>query len=236
MLTRITFIIALFALLVLQYSCSTIEKASVHGFNSGNYRLKTAGMPAQDVYLDIGNDKIDIYKRLSDRDTLNLLTSASLDETAQALSAPLLFRKRSLDVDITSVLLKFRTPANNMPAQVNTDLNFALYTGWRFDSYRLTTRKNQLGRFSPKLNSSGFDIGFFAGPGTTVINSFTTQNMTGNEYNGLIIQSGLAAFMESEFASFGLGIGLDYLMNSDRKIWIYHNKPWYGFIVGIALN
>jgi hypothetical protein len=52
----------------------------------------------------------------------------------------------------------------------------------------------------------------------------------------MIIQSGIAGFIESNVASFGIALGFDSLLNSDRKVWIYNKKPWLGFIVGIALN
>jgi hypothetical protein len=57
-----------------------------------------------------------------------------------------------------------------------------------------------------------------------------------NEYSGLIIQTGFAGFIESNLASFGISAGIDYLLHSDREVWIYTNKPFIGFIVGIALN
>ncbi len=79
-------------------------------------------------------------------------------------------------------------------------------------------------------------LAFFAGPGTTNINPFTTNNRTTNEYSGMIIQTGIAGFLESNMASFGVAVGLDYLLNSDREIWIYNNKLWVGFILGVALN
>ena len=69
-----------------------------------------------------------------------------------------------------------------------------------------------------------------------MINPSTTNNKRIDEYSGMIIQTGIAGFLESNVASFGLSIGYDYLLNPDRKIWIYHNKQWVGFIVGIALN
>jgi hypothetical protein len=50
------------------------------------------------------------------------------------------------------------------------------------------------------------------------------------------MQAGLAGFVELNLASFGIALGFDYLMNPDRKVWIYQNKPWLGFMVGIALN
>lgn len=93
-----------------------------------------------------------------------------------------------------------------------------------------------LGRTSRRITRRGYDFGVFAGPGTTLNSPFTTQNNRTDEYNGIIIQTGIAAFLESNVASFGFAIGLDYLMNSDRDVWIYTHKPWIGFIVGVALN
>jgi hypothetical protein len=46
----------------------------------------------------------------------------------------------------------------------------------------------------------------------------------------------MAGFLETKFVSFGLGAGFDALLTSDKKAWIYHNKLWFGFVVGIALN
>ena len=87
-----------------------------------------------------------------------------------------------------------------------------------------------------QFNKFGYDFGFFAGPGATIINPFNTNNKRADEYSGMIIQTGVAGFLETNVASFGLSIGYDYLLNPDRKIWMYQNKPWVGFIVGIALN
>ena len=69
-----------------------------------------------------------------------------------------------------------------------------------------------------------------------MISPFTTRNAFSDEYNGFILQAGLAGFLESNVASFGIAAGFDYLLSQDRKIWIYNNKPWVGFIIGIDLN
>ncbi len=86
------------------------------------------------------------------------------------------------------------------------------------------------------MRNHGFDFGFFAGPGTTLISPFTTRNQRSDEYNGMIIQGGFAGFIESNIASFGLAVGYDYLLSPDSEIWIYQNKPWVGLVVGVALN
>ena len=82
----------------------------------------------------------------------------------------------------------------------------------------------------------GYDLGIFAGPGVTPVHPFTTRNITSNEYSGMVIQMGIAGFLESNVASFGFAVGYDYLLNPDRAAWIYTNKPWVGFIVGIAID
>ncbi len=45
-----------------------------------------------------------------------------------------------------------------------------------------------------------------------------------------------SVFFKTGTAGFGIAVGLDYMVNRDRKTWIYKNKPYLGFIVGIALN
>ena len=218
-------------------SCNTLEKASLHGFNSGYYKLKSNNRNSQNVYVDVTDEKIDVYQLIERQpDKKQFLTIPFNTTTDSLLLNPMVFKKQSLDVDITSILLKYRPTVYGLPAQLTTDLNMALYVGWRHDYYYVTSNKSPLGKHSHKIRNRGFDFGVFTGPGTTLINPFTTQNKKTDEYNGMIFQTGIAGFIESNIASFGLAVGYDYLLNPDRKIWIYTHKPWVGFVVGIALN
>ena len=223
-------------IIVLFASCKTFEKASIHGLTSGYYNLKTENKSVQSVYLDVTNDKIDVYDHIKQQGVKEQLLAIPLQNTDSLLINEMVFKKQSLDIDITSILLKYRPSIHGLPAQLNTDLNMALYVGWRYDKYHIMSKKDPLGNWHQKINSAGYDIGLFAGPGTTMINPFTTNNKRIDEYSGMIMQAGVAGFIESNVASFGLAIGYDYLLNSDRIIWIYHKKPWMGFVVGIALN
>ena len=45
-------------------ACSTLEKASTHGLNSGYYQLKSGDQNAQNVYLDVSNERIDVYHQV----------------------------------------------------------------------------------------------------------------------------------------------------------------------------
>ena len=218
-------------------SCNTLEKASLHGLNSGYYKLKFDTINAQDVYLDVSDEKIDVYHHIKQQPDKKQFLTIPLNTTTDSLIFnPMVFKKQSLDVDITSIFLKYRPSVYGLPAQLTTDLNMALYVGWRYDYYHIMSKKDPMGRSYHRISNRGYDFGVFAGPGATLISPFTTQNKRTDEYSGMIIQTGIAGFLESNIASFGLAIGYDYLLNSDRKLWIYNNKPWVGFIVGIALN
>ncbi|MFN7313494.1 MAG: hypothetical protein ACK5UI_08430 [Bacteroidota bacterium] len=217
-------------------SCNSLEKASTHGLNSGYYKLKTENKIARNVYLDVTNEQIDVYHHINRQPDQKQFMTIPLNKTDSTVFSPMIFIKKSVDVDITSIVLKYRPSVYGLPAQLTTDLNMALYVGMRYDYYHIMSKSDPLGRRSHQIRNRGFDFGFFAGPGTTLISPFTTRNKRTDEYNGMIIQAGIAGFIESNIASFGLAVGYDYLLNPDRNIWIYNHKPWVGFVVGIALN
>ena len=228
-------VIAIWAIGLLA-SCNTLEKASTHGLNSGYYKMKSENNNSQDVYLDVTNEQIDVYHHIKKQPDKKIFLTIPLNKTDSLIFNPIVFKKYSLDIDITSILLKYRPSVYELPAQLTTDFNIAIYTGWRHDSYQIISKKDPLGKSYYKINNLGYDFGFFAGPGTTLVSPFTTQNNSIDEYNGMIIQGGIAGFIELSMASFGFAVGYDYLLSHDRKIWIYNNKPWVGFVVGIALN
>jgi hypothetical protein len=184
------------------------------------------------VYLEVTDEKIVAYAPKN----LKEIWSAGLPQPDSMPRQQIVLKKQSLDVDITSVVMKYRPSVHGLPGQLTTDFNIALYAGWRHDSYRVRGRKDPLGKIQTKINAFGYDFGVFAGPGTTLISPFTTLQNRTDEYSAMILQAGFAGFIESKLASFGLAVGYDYLMNPDREVWIYQNKPWLGFVVGIALN
>lgn len=216
-------------------SCSTLDKASTHGFTNGYYQLNSVEKKEL-VYADVTDEKIDVYNQSEEIPYKNIYLSIPLKGADSLQKIPLKFSKQSLDIDLTTILLKYRPSVYGLPPQLNTDLNFALYAGWRHDNFKFSNTSDPLGKHYPKITNLGYDFGLFAGPGTTLVSPFSTNNRTNNEYTGMIVQTGIAAFLESNTASFGLAVGLDYLLNKDREIWIYNNKPWVGFIVGVAIN
>jgi hypothetical protein len=217
-------------------SCSTLEKASVHGLNSGYYSFQSEDGNRRNVYLDVTEEKMDLYARTEGRPEGTPFRTIPTSTPDSLYGKGVVFRKQSLDIDLTSILLKYRPSVQGSPAQLNTDLNISVYAGWRFDNYRVKAKRDPLGRTHRKTSDFAYDFGIFAGPGTTLVSPFTTANARGDEYNAMTFQYGLAGFLETNMASFGLSVGYDHLLSPDRKVWIYQKKPWIGFIVGIALR
>jgi hypothetical protein len=217
-------------------SCTTLERASLHGLNDGFYHLKSDSSQKQAVYVDVSEDTISVYPTTSKQPESKPTLTIPLAATDSIPFQRITFKKQGLDIDISTVLMKYRPSIGELPAQLTTDLNLSLYAGWRFDFYTVEHRNDPLKRSYAKIGNRGFDFGFFAGPGTTLISPFTTGNKRSEEYNGMIIQGGFAGFIETNMASFGLAVGYDYLLSPDRIHWIYQNKPWVGLVVGVALN
>ena len=146
-------------------SCSTLEKASIHGFKSGYYKLQSEQENAQNVYVDVTDEKIDVYHETGNQPDKKVFLSISLKPSDSILIAPMEFRKSSLDIDITAILLKYRPSVDGLEDQLTTDFNVALYTGWRHDNYNIISENRSFGKELYKVFDWGYDFGFLAGPG-----------------------------------------------------------------------
>jgi len=217
-------------------SCNILEKASMHGLKSDYYKLKVDNKNTEKVYLDLTDEIVTIYQVEANKPVRTEMMKIPLFASDSLFRDPSMLKKTSLDIDITSVLFKYRPKVNHLPAQLTTDFNAAIYAGLRFDNYSITGSKDPIGKCIHEIKSRGYDFGFFVGPGTTLVGPFSTRDAVSYEYNGMVIQYGIAAFLESNIASFGIAAGFDHLLSPDRNLWIYNKKTWIGFMVGIALN
>ena len=218
-------------LAILLGSCKVFERASVHGLNNGTYKLNRIH-----VYVEVTDSAVTVYPMQNGKINRTGSNSLFFISSDSAHCQKTVLKKQGLDIDMTSVLMKYRPSVSGLPAQLSTDLNLALYAGWRRDRFTLETTTSPVGKNRCEISNRGYDVGFFAGPGATLISPFTTRGTRTDEYNGMVIQAGLAGFLETNVASFGLAVGFDHLLSSDRNVWIYNRKPWLGFVVGVALN
>lgn len=214
-------------------SCALLEQSARHGLQEGHYMLQT-GETKQPVYVLPETDTLYVYEREKSKSQpkQRLLTIPAINGKLQ----PLMLKKQSLDIDITSVLLKYRRANPPFPPELTADFNLNMYAGWRFDRYKISRRTSVNGKESVEVKASGFDFGWLAGLGPTPVGPFNTGNLALNEYSALCFQTGMAAFLETSLVSVGAAAGLDFLTGPDRNAWIYHRKIWLGLVVGVALR
>lgn len=173
-----------------------------------------------------------------ERDTLRLVqpgTGRTWTFAGEQLESLRLFESE-LDVDVFTLPFKIRPAREGVPPQLNSNFNAALYLGRRLDVYRFQTRRIAPGVTQRRVLEQGFGYGVFAGLGSTAINPFFTRDQVTTEYDGLIVHAGLAGIYDARVFNVGLAVGIDHLMDSNRRHWIYQRKPWFGVLFGLNLN
>ena len=145
---------------------------------------------------------------------------------------------RQLDIDVFTLPFKIRPPRGGVPVQLNSNFNAALYVGRRFNFYHLSAeRRNQLpGRRFPHLKATGLGYGAFGGVGSASITPDVTRGHAALDYEGLVLNAGLAAIYDARVFNLGAAVGLDFLAGPDRAYWIYQRRPWFGILFGLNLN
>jgi len=211
-------------LVVVLNACSTIKDSPKYRLSDGHYEFKQTEGKYKKAF---------VYVR---EDTIRIL----LEEKPEELFVPeprkdQFFLKPSFDLDVITVLFKYRPITSGLPRQLTTDFNGNVFIGYRVDRFRLSNKETPLGR-KQSFRHRALTVGTFGGLGSTSVTPWTTNNQTTDEYSGLILSRGLAFMVGVNNLTVGLGIGWDYLTDRDKHIWIYQNKPWFGLTVGLNLN
>lgn len=216
--------------------CGTLEQAARHGFESGRYRQRLPSGSA-DVYLLVMPDSAILYP-LQSRKPLQADTARGLPfyHNRSVGATPPTLVKRSLDVDLSAALLKYRFAQPSIPNQLNSQLNINLYAGFRRDYFSFSDHTTPTFSKERRMKHFQFDAGVFAGFGITPVNPSVTNGATTLEYDGIVFQKGFAAFVGIHRLTAGLCLGWDNLLDENRAIWLYQQKPWIGFMIGINLG
>lgn len=146
------------------------------------------------------------------------------------------FYRTEVDVDVFTLPFKIRPAQAGLPPQLNSNFNAALYVGRRLDFHRYRWQPVTPTFGVRKLRSQGFGYGLFTGIGSATINDLVTNNRVPYEYEGVILDIGLAAIYDARIFNVGFAIGLDNLMDPNRQAWIYQRQPWFGVLFGLNLN
>lgn len=221
--------------------CSSVEKILQHERSDGIYRVRAGSGAPEKLYVTFEPDTITLYplvpagrRQVPDQNRARLL--AAPESGMAGPTDRYRFVKTSVDLDLTTILFKYRPATGGLPAQLNSQFNFAVYSGYRRDYFTLAYPRDPLNRSRRDYRHWGFDTGLLFGIGTTPINAWVTRQAVEAEYDGLTLQTGLAVFAGINNLAAGLCLGVDYLTDTNRRHWIYHKKPWVGLAIGLALN
>jgi hypothetical protein len=229
---RILFYSFLFAFI----GCIPAKENPKYLFSKGAYNLRSKRMKEK-VYLVPDETQIKVFNMREpgkfDTSKYFLISLAdNLHDQAKEYS----FVKGSFDLDVISLPLKFRPSVAGFPAQLNTSLNGGIFLGRRSDIYMLKHRRNELGIYTASLQHYGLSFGVFTGIGSAAMNPWVSRNNIQSEYDAVVCPFGINTLFGLNNLTFGAAVGLDHMFSSDRKFWIYKNKPWLGLTVGLNLN
>ncbi len=221
--------ICLFLSCLLLASCGALKETGQ--FAEGYYYYRNAK-----VYITKNGDSVTVYGAHPNHP---IDTVALLQLPAPAIKGQLsryVFSQSSFDLDVVTTPLKYRPPVAGFPRQLNSQINGGVYIGKRRDNFTVRETHTPLLRNQLSVNHFGFSYGAFIGLGATAMNSWVTNNGINIEYDGVVLTKGLSFIIGLNKVNIGLAIGTDHLLDPNRKVWIYEEKPWIGLAVGLNLN
>jgi hypothetical protein len=225
-------------LILVAAGCEIIRKSPKTSFTSGFYSQKS-GDKKQIVFTDIEDENVVVYDTYTQNDKRFADTTQNprvfKPETGKT-GSPVSFNKHSFDVDFLTMPLKYRPARAGVPRQLNTNLNGALYLGYRTDKFSLGYHKSPLSIAERTINHYGFSLGGFTGLGNTAINPTTTNNTLNTEYDGIVWIKGMSGIIAINNFTLGISLGFDHLLDKNRQVWVYEGKPWLGLAFGLNLN
>jgi hypothetical protein len=218
--------------------CVPFDKIYSHDFSPGYFKLKSPGKEPENIYIDLKDDSVLVYQFSGKRPLLSDIELTKRVDINKIIPGDYLYNsslvKASFDFDLSTVPVKFRPEQGDVPSQMNASVNGVLYAGFRKDFFKILTHTSELNETNSFVRQTGFDFGLFAGLGITMVNPTVTMNQTTQEYDGIVFQKGFAVFFTFENMSVGIGLGFDNLIDKNKNIWIYNQKPWIGIVLGVA--
>ncbi len=234
-------LIALGVLLTFAFSgCVVLRESAKYNFNDGLYRTKRFA-PAQVYILHIEEDTIAVFPVVMYGDSTAIQTKkrvnyTSLQRRVKDNKMTHTFYKPSFDIDIMTIPLKYRPAVDEIPNQLITTFNGALFGGYRIDEYRLSYKRTPLNNYKQTVRHRGYSCGLYAGVGSSLINQSVIKDQILNiEYEGVTLVTGVAANVAADRITFGVSLGVDHLLDRYHAEWIYEGQPCVGFTLGLDL-
>jgi hypothetical protein len=221
-------------------SCKVLSESSKYAFSEGYYKSRLYHKKQKNIYVVPSEDSIRIYSAKSIKkgfvDTTKKIKIVFSADKKPREFENYSFKKNSLDLDVLSVLFKYRPTVKNFPKQLNTTFNGAIYFGYRTDVYQLSYKQTPLKNYKRNINHYGYSFGVFSGIGSARIDEYVTLNGIDYEYDGVVNLTGIAFIMALNKISIGVNAGIDFLLDKNRKYWVNNKKPWAGLSIGLNIN
>ncbi|MDB5278044.1 MAG: hypothetical protein JWR61_2999 [Ferruginibacter sp.] len=225
--------------LMLFTSCEVLNNSSKYNFIDGYYKSKIQSKKPVKYYVVAASDSIKVYpahpgtKKIDTVGTITIFFPPVEKATSfKAVS----FRTETFDLDVFTILFKYRRAVRQFPNQLTTGFNGALFTGYRTDVYKLSYKENPLNLSKRDIAHYGFSVGGFAGLGTARMDEYVTLNRINYQYDAAVVTTGLAAEFGINKINFGLTYGFDFLTDRNKQVWINNGKPWLGISIGLNIN
>lgn len=218
-------------LLVFISGCYTPKETGSFTLESGRY--KNIAESRTPVFVKFEDSLIRMFA-LSEKQNETIFLFPEIQSPSP--TSPLKLLKPSFDLDIITIPFKYRFPTQAFPDQFNTNFSGAFYAGFRNDVYSFKYKENPLGEHHRMIAHYGYGAGVFTGLGSTAMNPWVTLGRINIEYDGFVIITGAESVIAVNNFTFGIGVGIDHLMDKNRKLWIYRGKPWIGLTIGLNLN
>jgi hypothetical protein len=225
-------------ILILGLSSCAVMETPKYKLSDGYFKTSAFISEQKKVYIDTSEDTIFVYRTNQLSGTPDTVTGKHNfpQIVAQADIKSAYFRQASFDLDFLTIPFKYRPKQSGLPQQFNTNLNGAVYLGYRDDIYHLSYGRNPLSKYQRQISHYGISYGLFTGFGSSAMNPSVTNNRISTEYDGLVWGKGVAGIIGINNFTIGLAVGFDNLLDKNKKVWIYQGKPWLGLAFGLNLN
>lgn len=231
--------ILFFLVLLFFSSCALFRKTAKQELSEGFYTKKSPSNKSR-VYVNVLEEAIYLYPTIK-QDNVRIIDTLNPSETylpKLQTGGKIDFKlsQTSFDIDFFTIPFKLRFAENEVPPQLNANINGAVYVGCRRDIYKIKYHTNPLKMNTRKTNHFGYSLGFFTGFGNTFMSPTNTNAVLQQEYDGIVWGKGIAGIIGINHFTIGLTLGFDNLLDKNKSIWIYESRPWLGLAFGLNLN
>src|ERR1039458_1503909 len=159
-------IICIIAVLASMSGCVMIKQSAKYNFNDGIYQIRR--FSTDKVYvLHIDDDTISVFPVLQFKDSTAILTKKRVNYTCNQRrfkdnKVNHDFYRPSLDIDLMTIPLKYRFPAEKLPNTLTSNFSGAVFAGYRIDAYKLNYKRTPLNTYKQTVKHLGYSTGIFA--------------------------------------------------------------------------